>query len=125
MKTPREDRGMLSRLPHDKEYWDEFTNRIVADAGPHLVARRDDRGEWWSAMARFSTLLATGAVAALLALVSLLPAPQANAGRVSPDVQVVDPFGMAPVDPLATPLLAANSPPTMDALIWSTPENQP
>ena len=124
MKTPREDRGMLSRLPHDREYWDDFTDRIVADAKPHLVARRDDRGEWWSAMAQFSTVLATGAVAALLALVSLLPL-QADSGRVVSDVQVGDLFGIAPVDPLATPLLAASSPPTMDALIWSTSENQP
>ena len=124
-RTPGEDRGLLSRLPHDEKYWDDLTDRIVADAEPHLAVRVDERSEWWSAMARFSTVLATGAVAAILALISLLPASPADAGRLASDVQVADLFGMAPVDPLAAPLLAANSPPSMDALIWSTPENQP
>lgn len=124
-KTPHEDRGMLSRLPAEREYWDDLTRRIVADAAPSLAARREDRGEWWSALASFSTVLATGAVAAILALISLLPEQEAGPGRVASDIQVTDLFGMAPHDPLATPLLTTSSPPTMDALIWSTPENQP
>ena len=124
-KTPREDRGMLSRLPDDRSYWDDFSNRIVEDAKPHIAARHDDRGEWWSAMARFSTVLATGAVAATLALISFLPAQPAGSDSVVSETQVADLFGIAPDDPLAGPLLVADSPPTMDALIWSTPGSQP
>ena len=64
-------------------------------------------------------------VAAILALVSLLPAQDTGPGRVASDVQVADLFGIAPDDPLATPLLVADSPPTIEALVWNVPESQP
>ena len=125
MKTPREDRGMLSRLPEDPGYWDGLTDRIVGEARPELALRRGDRREWWSAMDRLSTVLATGAVAAVVALVSLLPAQAVGPGPAPAQVQVADLFGIAPHDPLATPLLIAESPPTMVALVWNSTERAP
>ena len=124
MNKPREDRGMLSRLPDDPGYWDGLTDRIVADAGADLGVRREDRGQWWSAMASFSSILATGAVAAVVALVSLLPA-QVTRSDPGTEVRVVDLFGIAPRDRFATPLLMAESPPSIDVLVWNTTENQP
>lgn len=120
MNKPVEDRGIMSRLPEDRPYWEGLTDRIVAEALPKLVARRDQRNEWWSGMSRFSAVLATGALAATIAAMSLLPA-------VPPDVrpaaleQVEDAFGIAPDHPLA--ILLAGAPPQMESLVLNVPEN--
>ena len=120
MKKTSEDRGMLSRLPGERRYWVDLTDRIVAEASPDLEARRGQGLEWWSAMSRFSTVLATGAVAAVIAAISFLPAPVvAPAASVEP---ITDAFGIAPDHSFATPLLMAESPPSMEALVLSGTE---
>ena len=72
MKGLEEQRGLFSRLPEDPEYWHNFTGRIVADAVPDLESFAQSGREWWSEIARFSTLLAVGASAAVFALVFLI-----------------------------------------------------
>ena len=121
MKNPRDDRGMLSRLPEDERYWADLTDLIVGDAASGLVARRDDRREWWFTMASLSNVLATGAVAAVVALLYLLPTPAVGLDTV----QVADPFGLAPRDAFATPLLKADVPPMVVALVWDATERMP
>ena len=126
MKMPPEDRGMLSRLPRDPEYWNKLSDRVVGDARPELLALRKSQREWWSDMASFSTVLAAGAMAAVLALISLLPSNEINRGLdLASQAQVPDVFGIAPIDPLVRPLLMTESPPTVESLVWNTTEHLP
>ena len=113
MKRPDEQRGLFSRLPDDPEYWHSFTDRIVADATPELDSFGQSGREWWSGIARFSTLLAVGASAAVLALVFLMPA----GSRVEMPVRFMDAYGLAPDDPLAVTLVSGETPPAMESLM--------
>ncbi len=112
MKGPREDRGLLSRLPDEAAYWDGLTDRIVADAVPRLGSLREEHTEWWSAMGRFSTVLATAAAAAVIAAIAVLPA-----GSSEQAVPFADALGLAPDDPLAAPVLMAEAPPAVEVLL--------
>ena len=121
MNEPVEDRGIVSRLPEDRKFWDDLTDRIVGEATPMLVVRHDQRGEWWSAMSRFSTALATGALAASIAAIVLLP-PVPTDAPAAPLESVEDALGIAPDHPLA--VLMAAAPPRMEALVLSAAENE-
>ena len=113
MKGPDEPRGLFSRLPDDPEYWYKFTDRIVADAGPELKSFGDSRREWWSEIAQFSTLLAVGASAAVIALIFLMP----TGSPVEMPARTMDAFGLAPDDPLAVTLVSEETPPALEFLI--------
>ena len=113
MKGPDEQRGLFSRLPDDPEYWHNFTDRIVADSGPELERLSENRREWWSEIARFSTLLALGASAAVFASFFLMPTQH----PVDPPTRTVDAYGLAPDDPLAVTLVMGDTPPTLETLI--------
>jgi len=113
MNNPADGRGMFSRLPDDPEYWDKLGARIVNDAVPTLATYREDRNEWWSVLARFSTALAVGATAAVLAAVLLFPRDEPNG--TPPESGMV--FGLAPSGPLAEPMLEIDGPPTLERLI--------
>lgn len=113
MNTPDEQRGMFSRLPEDQEYWRELTEKIVEDAAPQLSTFGKNQPEWWSEIARFSTLLAAGAAAAILAFFTLMP----SGGAAATAVPSVDAYGLAPSDPLAVTLVLEETPPTMGTLM--------
>ncbi len=113
MKGPKEQQGLFSRLPDDPKYWEGFTDRIVDDAIPELVESKENKGEWWSEIARFSTLLAVGAAAAVFASFFLLPV----GGPVETPTRTTDAYGLAPDDPLAVTLVSGETPPTMETLI--------
>lgn len=121
MNKPTEDRGIMSRLPEDGKYWEELTDRIVEGAKADVAALRDQRGEWWSAMSRFSNLLATGALAASIAAIAFLP-PVPTDLPVTAAEPVEDALGIAPDHPLE--ILMAGAPPRMEALMFSATENQ-
>lgn len=121
MSEPVEDRGIMSRLPEERPFWDDLTDRIIADAAPSLRARRDQSGAWWSAMSRFSTALAAGALAATIAAIALLPPVPTDSPAVARE-PVEDALGIAPDHPLA--VLMAGAPPPMEALVLSTGENE-
>ena len=121
MKTPDEERGIMSRLPEDRQYWDGLTDRIVADASPLIAARRGQSAEWWSGMSRFSMALATGALAATIAAVSLLPAVPSDALAGVPE-QVEDALGIAPDHALS--ILMSETPPRMETLVLNATENE-
>ncbi len=113
MKRPEEPRGLFSRLPDDPKYWSDFTDRIVADAGPELGSFGEKRREWWSEIARYSTLLAVGASAAVFALIFLMP------GDSPKEMQTptMDAYGLAPDDPLAVTLVSVEAPPALESLM--------
>ena len=113
MKGPEGQRGLFSRLPEDPEYWHNFTDRIVADAVPDLESFGQSGREWWSEIARFSTLLAVGASAAVFALVVLMPGDSA----VQMPVPTIDAYGLAPDDPLAVTLVSGETPPALESLM--------
>ena len=69
--------------------------------------------EWWSEIARYSTLLAASAVAAVIAFFLLMP----SAEEVSVPGRSLDAYGLIPSDPLAVTLVSRAAPPTMDAII--------
>ena len=121
MKRPTEDHAIMSRLPEDGKFWDDLTDRVVLEAAPDIAGRRSQRGEWWSAMSRFSTVLATGALAATVAAIAFLPPVPTNALAVVSD-PVEDALGIAPDHPLA--VLLAGTPPPMEALVLSAAENE-
>ena len=113
MKTPNDQRGLFSRLPDDPEYWRGLTDRIVEDATPQLAEFGDKEPEWWSELARFSTILAVGAAAAVFASFFLLPVW----GGAEAPTQNMDAYGLAPSDPLAVTLVSGEAPPTMETLM--------
>ena len=113
MRRPDEQRGLFSRLPDDPEYWHSFTDRIVGDAGRELELFGESRREWWSEIARFSTILALGASAAVL--VSALLLPTGTPVEMTP--RTVDAYGLAPDDPLAVSLVSGATPPTVESLM--------
>jgi hypothetical protein len=113
MKTANEQRGLFSRLPEEREYWQGLTDRIAADGAVHLASFSDRGGEWWSVIARFSTLLAAGAAAAVVGFFLLIPGADPNTVRRG----TVDAYGLAPPDPLAITLISQDTPPSMEALI--------
>ena len=113
MKTPDEQRGLFSRLPDDPEYWRKFTDRIVADAELELASFGQLRREWWTEIARYSTLLAVGAAAAVFALVFLMP----NGGPAGMPARTLDAYGLAPDDPLAVTLVSGETPPALELLM--------
>ena len=120
MNEPVEDRGIMSRLPEDRKFWDDLADRIVEEATPDLAVRRDRRGEWWSAMSRFSTALAAGALAATVAAIALLPPVPTDAPAAARE-PVEDALGVAPDHPLA--ILVARTPPRMEDLVLNITEN--
>jgi hypothetical protein len=113
MKMPDEQRGLFSRLPDDSEYWHGLTDRIVEDAVPQVAAFGEGDPAWWSEIARFSTMLAAGAAAAVLASFFLVP----DAEQVEMPAPGLDAYGLAPVDPIAVTLVSEATPPTMETLI--------
>jgi len=122
MKGPDEQQGLFSRLPDDPEYWHDFTERIVADAGQELERLGETRREWWSEIARFSPLLAVGASAAVLVLAFLMSA--GNPAELP--TRSMDAYGLAPDDPLAMTLASQEAPPTMEILIaFRNAESEP
>ncbi len=119
MNKPVEDRGIMSRLPEDRPYWEGLTDRIVEEALPTLADRRDQGNEWWSAMSRFSDLLATGALAATIAAIAFLPPVPIDLPATAQE-PVEDALGIAPDHPLA--VLMAGTPPRMEALVLNATE---
>lgn len=113
MRAPHDDRGLFSRLPDDPTYWDRLTAKIVDDAIPTLGSYREERTQWWSALAQYSKVLAVGASVAVVAAALLLPAGHASEAPAPS----TDTYGIAPNDPLATPLISANTPPPMETLM--------
>jgi hypothetical protein len=104
---------LFSRLPDDPEYWHKFTDRIVDDAVTELEKLRENRAEWWSEIAQFSTLLAVGASAAVFASFLLMPA----GGPVENPTRTMDAYGLAPDDPLAVTLVSGGAAPTLESLL--------
>jgi hypothetical protein len=113
MKGPIEQRGLFSRLPDDPEYWHKLTDRIAVDAGADLQRFGESRREWWSEIARYSTLLALGASAAVLASFLLMP----TGGAAEIPERTVDAYGLAPDDPLAVTLVSGETPPALGSLM--------
>jgi hypothetical protein len=104
---------LFSRLPDDPEYWQTLTNRIVDDGLPVLKALREERREWWSDIARFSTFLAVGASAATIAALFLMP----TGIPATTPVPTADAYGLAPDDPLAVTLVLGEAPPSLEMLM--------
>jgi hypothetical protein len=113
MKTPNEQRGLFSRLPDDSEYWKGLTDRIVQDGSERLEKLASREPEWWAEIARYSTILAASAVAAVVACFLLIQAGEGDFDRV----RAQDTYGLIPPDPLAVTLVARPAPPTIDAII--------
>jgi len=109
---PHEERGLLSRLPQDPQYWNTLAGRVTTDASPHLRSLRSADDAWWSVLGRLSPLLATAAAAAVLTALSLLPSR-----TTSPDRVTTEAFDFTPDDPIAGPLLSADAPPAVAALL--------
>lgn len=112
-KKPSEQRGLFSRLPDDPVYWENLSTRIADDAAPTLDQLREENNQWWSVPARFSTALAIGASAAVIAAILLLP------GGGSGDTVPASPnmYGLAPAGPLAESLLTPEAPPSLEMLM--------
>ena len=121
MNKPAEDRGIMSRLPEEGKFWEDLTDRIVEEAKPNLAVRRDQRDEWWSAMSRFSNLLATSALAATIAAIAFLPPVRIDLPATAQE-PVEDALGIAPDHALA--VLMAGTPPRMEALVLNATENE-
>ena len=121
MNEPSEGRGIMSRLPEDGKYWEDLTDRIVEEARPNLAVRHDRRGEWWSAMSRFSNLLATAALAATVAAITFLPPVPTDLPATARE-PVEDALGIAPDHALA--MLVAERPPSMEDLLLNATENE-
>jgi hypothetical protein len=120
MKTPPDERGLLSRLPDDDAYWEALTDRLVRDAAPRLAAIRAADRTWWRGLSRLSTPLAFTAAAAVAAALLWLPEADrgASAGLPDPDV-----FALVPAGSLAERLVRSPAPPDLAALIAApTPE---
>ena len=113
MKGPREQQGLFSRLPDDPEYWKTFAKRIVDDGIPVLRTFRRERREWWTGIARFSTVLAVSASAATIAALFLMP----TGNPAMTPVQTADAYGLAPDDPLAVTLVLGEAPPSLETLL--------
>jgi hypothetical protein len=86
-----------SRLPDDRAYWDDLTDRIVAEAEPILRQHRE-REAWWQPLAKWSSLIGVTAAAAAL-LVAVLGPPAASSPPVSFEQLLApeDPVGQAVV----------------------------
>ena len=113
MKGRREQQGLFSRLPDDPEYWKTFAKRIVDDGIPVLRTFQRERREWWTGIARFSTVLAVGASAATIAALFMMPTGNPP---ITP-VQTADAYGLAPNDPLAVTLVLGEAPPSLETLM--------
>ena len=105
MKKPADEQGLMSRLPRDPEYWDGLTDRIMTAVGSELAGRHTVSA--WSQLGRFSTALATTAAAAVVAAVFFMPQDAAVPETATPSSAYL----LAPADPLAESLLAAETPP--------------
>lgn len=114
MKTPSEDRGLMSRLPDDDAYWESLTERLVADAAGRLSEHRSLAARWWRGLARVATPVAVGAAAAVIAAFLWLPDV---AGVPAADQRPAAVYGLAPSDPLAAPLVASPEAPTIATLM--------
>jgi hypothetical protein len=113
MNTPKNQRGLFSRLPEDQEYWSGLTERIVDDAAPRLTEFGQADTRWWSEIARYSTVLAAGAAAAVVAVLMLMPAMD---GAEAP-IRSQNAFGLTPADPIAVALVSEETPPSVGTLI--------
>ena len=113
MKGRREQQGLFSRLADDREYWKTFAKRIVDDGIPVLRTFRRERREWWTGIARFSTVLAVSASAATIAALFLMP----TGNPAMTPVQTADAYGLAPDDPLAVTLVLGEAPPSLETLM--------
>jgi hypothetical protein len=113
MNLPKQQRGLFSRLPEDHEYWRSLTNRIVEDAAPQLEEFGRRENEWWFEMARYSTLLAVGAAAAVIAFLTMMPATSGDEAPLTGR----NVYGLAPSDPLAMTLVSEETPPSIGTLI--------
>jgi hypothetical protein len=105
----------LSRLPADQHYWDQLESRITGELGP-LVRESVRRPAWWSPLARRAWWLGGIAAAAALGALWLLPA------RPSPGAAAPSGFLKPPDnDPTLVAFVAAPSPPSVGALMLTTP----
>ena len=114
--TTDEPMMLRSRLPDDREYWDELTRRVVAQGHPLLRDYQRRQDAWWSPIARLSPALAA---TALILLVGYLVAGQGSTARGS-----VSAFEEAviPADDLArTFFTSAAGPPAIEMLMGLTP----
>jgi len=113
MNTPHQQRGMFSRLPEEQEYWSGLTDKIVDDAAALLEEFGENDTRWWFEIARYSTLLAAGAAAAVIAFLTLMPS---NDGADAP-LRSQNAYGLTPSDPLAATLASEEAPPSVGTLI--------
>jgi hypothetical protein len=120
MKRPRDERGLMSRLPEDDAYWNALADRIVSDASERLRANRRGASRWWRDLSRLSAPLALTAAASIAGALLWLPD---LAEERADDVAVVDAFGLAPTGPLADRLVGSPAPPSMATLIV-TPDSE-
>lgn len=114
MKRPRDERGLLSRLPEDDAYWDALADRIVSDARGRLRAHRRGAPRWLRNLSRLSAPLALAAAASLAGALLWLPD---FAEERADEVAVVNAFGLAPTGPLADRLVGSPAPPSLATLI--------
>jgi anti-sigma-K factor RskA len=87
-----------SRLPDDRAYWDDLTDRIVAEAEPILRQHRE-REAWWQPLAKWSSLIGVTAAAAALLVAVLGPPENPTSSPVSFEQLLApeDPVGQAVV----------------------------
>ncbi|MBI4500522.1 MAG: hypothetical protein HY700_05115 [Gemmatimonadetes bacterium] len=117
MRKRREQRGLMSRLPEGKVYWERLTDRVVTDAAGQLSEYRNAGRHWWRGLAHFSTPLTVGAAAAVIAAVVWLPEVGPEPRRDTlPGIL----YALAPADPLAGPFVTSTAAPTM-ATLMATP----
>lgn len=113
MTDPRDEPRLRSRLPDDPGYWRALADRILETAAPHLRRLRAGRTAWWSALESSWSVLATAAAAAVLATILLVP-PRA----LRPAVPTApNAYALLPADPAAAPVVLADTPPSVDALL--------
>lgn len=110
----------MSRLPEDPRYWDNLTDRLVADAASQLQGYRVSTSGRWQALARLSMPLAIGAAAAVIIAVLQLPATARDSTENATSAGV---YGFSPTDPLTTLLVTSVNAPTMATLL-STPSSE-
>jgi len=97
-----------SRLPDDREYWDDLADRIVADAEPILRQHRE-REAWWQPLAKWSAAIGVAAAAAALLVAVLGPPETSSPAPVSFEQLLApeDPVGQAVIGGAAVTEISA------------------
>lgn len=123
MTRPRDNGGLMSRLPDDDAYWGALADRLVLDAAGRLRAHRRGNRRWWLGLSRLSTPITLAAAASVVAALLWLPEVE---GEGPDGGRATTVFGLAPTDPLADRLVGSPTAPTMATLIVPpTPEASP